>query len=313
MSLLGIPPAVVNALAAILAILVTATLIIAVMHFSRAQGAPAELVLRIRSWWVMFAVFTLAIALNPTVSIVFFALISYLALKEYFSLIPTRRADRSVLFWAYLAIAVQYYWVGIGWYGMFLVFIPIYVFLLLPMRMLLIGETTHFLRATGSLQWGLMLLVFGLSHLAFLLALPEANNPGAGGAGLVLYLVFLTQFNDVAQYVWGKLLGRHKVVPTVSPNKTMEGLIGGVLTTTLLAWLAGPWLTPLSGYQAAAAGLLIGFAGFIGDVNISALKRDLGVKDSGQLIPGHGGILDRVDSLTYTAPLFFHYLHYLHY
>lgn len=313
MTILGLQPTVAQALGGILGILVTATLIVGAMHLARAGGAPRELVLRLRSWWLMFVIFALAITLSPMVSIVFFALVSFLALKEYFSLVPTRRADRSVLFWAYLCIPVQYGWVAMGWYGMFVVFIPVYAFLLLPMRMLLIGETAHFLRASGSLQWGLMLLVFGLSHLAFLLALPEGGNPGAGGAGLVLYLVFLTQFNDVAQYVWGKMFGRHKVVPTVSPNKTVEGLLGGVLTTTLLAWLAGPWLTPLEGYQAAAAGLLIGFAGFIGDVNISALKRDLGIKDSGQLIPGHGGILDRVDSLTYTAPLFFHFLHYLHY
>jgi phosphatidate cytidylyltransferase len=245
--------------------------------------------------------------------LVFLAFVSFLALKEYLSLIPTRRADRRVLFWAYLAIPSQFYWVATGWYGMFIIFIPVYLFLLLPMRMVLIGETAGFLRAAGSLHWGLMLTVFNLSHMAFLLALPKEINPAGGGAGLVLFLMFLTQFNDVAQYVWGKTLGKHKIIPKVSPKKTWEGFLGGIATTTLAAWALAPHLTPLAGWEAPVAGLLIGLAGFVGDVNISALKRDLGIKDSGSLIPGHGGILDRVDSLTFTAPLFFHFLYYLHY
>jgi phosphatidate cytidylyltransferase len=158
-----------------------------------------------------------------------------------------------------------------------------------------------------------MTLVFGISHIAYLLALPESKNPAAGGAGLVLYLVFLTQFNDVAQYVWGKTLGRNKIIPKVSPNKTWEGLLGGVATTVVLAILLSRWLTPMRWSMALLAGLLIGTAGFIGDVTISALKRDIGLKDSGSILPGHGGILDRIDSLTYTAPLFFHFLYYSYY
>ena len=271
-----------------------------------------ELQQRINSWWVMITVFSLAMVLSKTVSLIFFGLISFLALKEYLSIIPTRRADRRVLFWAYLAIPFQYYWVAIDWYGMFIIFIPVYMFLLLPMRMVIIGETKRFLEAAGTLHWGLMALVFSISHLAYLLTLP-AEGFSAGGAGLVLFLVFLTQFNDVAQYVWGKLFGKHKIVPKVSPNKTWEGFLGGVFTTTLCAVLLSGLLTPLSLPMAVAAGLLISISGFIGDVTISALKRDIGVKDSGSLLPGHGGILDRVDSLTYTAPLFFHFIHYFYF
>jgi phosphatidate cytidylyltransferase len=159
----------------------------------------------------------------------------------------------------------------------------------------------------------LMTTVFSLSHMAFLLVLPTAGNPVAGGAGLLLYLLFLTQFNDVAQYVWGKLLGRRRVIPRVSPNKTWEGLLGGVTTTVALAVVLAPWLTPFATVEAAVAGLIIGAAGFAGDVTISAVKRDLGVKDSGSLLPGHGGILDRIDSLTFTAPLFFHFVWYRHF
>lgn len=311
---LDLPPlAVLWGIGGIFVLLVAASIVVAALRRLRPHRDYAELRARVASWWIMVTVFSVAIVLSRTVSIVFLGLISFLALKEYFSLIPTRRADRRVLFWAYLSIPVQFYWVGIGWYGMFIIFVPVYMFLFLPVAMIRIGETQGFLRSAGMLHWGLMTMVFSLSHTAFLLALPDDGNPGAGGAGLMLFLVFLTQFNDVAQYVWGKLLGRHKAVPTVSPGKTIEGLLGGVATTVLLAWILAPWLTPLAGWQAPAAGLLIGLAGFAGDVTMSALKRDLGVKDSGSLIPGHGGILDRIDSLTFTAPLFFHFVYYLHY
>ena len=300
-------------IAGVFAILVVANIVVFAMTRARPGRDYAELKTRISSWWVMVTVLAVAIVLSPVVSVAFLGFVSFLALKEYFSLIPTRRADRRVLFWAYLAIPIQFYWIGIEWYGMFIVFVPVYMFLFLPLAMLMTGKTDGFLRAAGSLHWGLMTMVFAIGHAAYLLALPDDGNPAAGSAGLLLFLIFLTQFNDVAQYVWGKLFGRNKVIPEVSPNKTVEGLLGGVATTTLLAWLIAPYLTPLISWEAPAAGLIIGFAGFVGDVTISALKRDLGVKDSGALIPGHGGILDRIDSLTFTAPLFFHYIYYLHY
>lgn len=300
-------------LAGLYVLLIVASSMLALMRRRQPERDLGELILRVRSWWLMVSVFTAALLLSRTVSIVFFAFVSFLALKEYLSLIPTRRADRRVLFWAYLAIPVQYYWVATGWYGMFVIFIPVYLFLLLPLRMVTIGEPRDFLRAVGTLHWGVMTMVFSLSHVAYLLVLPGPDMTDNGGAGLVLYLVALTQVNDVAQYLWGKRFGRRRIVPKVSPNKTWAGFIGGVVTTVLLAWAAAPLLTPLESGMALAAGLLIAVSGFVGDVTISALKRDLGVKDSGTLLPGHGGILDRVDSLTYTAPLFFHYVRYFYY
>jgi phosphatidate cytidylyltransferase len=304
------PPAIFYCLAAIFSLLLVASTTSAILGRVHPDQDYTELRQRIRSWWWIAGIVSLALLLDLTVSLFFLAFVSFLALKEYLSLVPTRRADRRVLFWAYLTIPVQYYWVGIGWYGMFIIFIPVYAFLFIPMRMVMVGVTDGFLRAAGTLQWGLMVTVFSLSHMAYLLALGGRSAP-AGGQGLLIYLLVLTQLNDVFQYLWGKLLGRHKVVPTVSPNKTLEGLLGGVLTTIVLAWFLSPLLTPLVGMQRLVAGLLIGLGGFVGDVVLSAVKRDLGVKDSGHSIPGHGGILDRVDSLTYTAPLIFHYLHYL--
>ena len=274
------------------------------------QGDPnGELALRVRSWWLLVGVFGGALLLNRTALIALLAFVSFLALKEYLSVIPTRRADRRVLFWAYGAIPVQYAFVWFENYGMFIIFVPVYMFLFLPMVMTLVGETQRFLTAIGTLHWGLMLTVFCLAHLAFLVVLP----PNGEGPQLLLYLVVLTQAGDVAQYLWGKRIGRHKVLPSVSPNKTVEGLLGGVATVTLLSLVLGTLLTPMPWYLALVVGFLLALAGFVGDVTISAFKRDLGIKDASSLIPGHGGILDRVDSLTYTAPLFFHIIRYVFY
>ena len=247
------------------------------------------------------------------ISLCILAFLSFLAFKEYLSLIPTRRTDHRVLFWAYLTIPIQYYLIAKGWYGAFIVFIPVYAFLFLTLRMVLIGETEGFLRSIGLLQWGLMTTVFSIGHVAYLLVLPKAGNPHGGGFALLLYLVFLTQINDVSQYWWGKALGRRQISPKVNRNKTWEGLLGGVCTTTLLAVILAPFLTPLGRWAAVGAGLIIGLGGFTGDITLSAVKRDLGIKNTSAMLPGRGGILDRIDSLTYAAPLFFHYLHYLYY
>ncbi len=313
MNTLNIPVNVQIAFIAIGCLLALASLISIWLVRAKPERDYSELRLRIKTWWIIVAVFAAAVLFNRTISVIVLGFISFLAFKEYLSLVPTRRADHRVLFWAYLAIPIQFYWVWIAWYGLFIIFIPVFVFLFLPMRMILIGETTGFLRAIGTLQWGLMITVFGLSHAAYMLVLPANINPAGGAMGLLIYLVFLTEINDISQYIWGKSFGKRKIVPKVSPNKTVAGFLGGVLTTTALAAVLAPFLTPLTLNEALGAGLLIGLAGFVGDVTISALKRDLGVKDSGSLLPGHGGILDRLDSLTYTAPLFFHYVYYLHY
>ena len=295
----------------IFGLLILATLTVVFMQKKRGKSY-GELMQRINSWWVMVVLFIMGALLDKTIAMIFFGLLSYLALKEYFSLIPTRLTDRRIIFYAYLSIIAQYFFAGIEWYGMFIIWIPVYIFLLLPFRQVLTGETSGFLENTSRVQWGLMMFVFGLSHIAYLITLPSIEGHLIAGVELTLYLVFLTQFNDVLQYVWGKSFGKRKIVPQVSPNKTVEGFLGALVTTTLLAVLLS-FLTPFTVIESVIAGLIIAIGGFIGDVVISMIKRDIGVKDSSSLIPGHGGILDRVDSLTYTAPLFFHYVYYLYY
>lgn len=293
----------------IVALLIIATLII---FLFLKETASLELKNRIKTWWWIVIAFIGGTMFNTSLAIIFFALVSYLALKEYFTLIPTRLTDRRIIFYAYLSIIVQYWLASIQWYGMFIIWIPVYLFLLLPFRQVLIGETKGFLEHTSRIQWGLMMFVFGLSHLAYMITLPPLAHSDVGGQELVLYLIVLTEFNDILQYLFGKAFGKHKIVPKVSPNKTVEGFLGAFVTVSLLA-LAFSFLTPLSWKEALLSGMIISGGGFIGDVVISMIKRDIGVKDSGNFLPGHGGMLDRIDSLTYTAPLFFHFVYYLYY
>lgn len=291
-------------------VLVFATAFVQVLSKIKPSKKWAEIRTRIKSWWgIVFLLFAVII-IGRNATIIFLAFLSFLCLKEYLSLIPTRRADRRVLFWGYLTIPIQYYWAYKNWYGNFISFIPVYIFLFIPLRMLIAGETKDFLRAASSIQWGLMITVFSISHLALMLTNFDGRNPVGDWPGLLLFLLILTEVNDVAQFISGKLFGKRKITPTISPNKTVEGLIGGMITSLVLGYFLAPLLTPIEAVAGLFFGLGISFFGFVGDVTISAVKRDIGVKDSGAIIPGHGGILDRVDSLTYTAPLFYHMLWY---
>ncbi|EPI2799691.1 phosphatidate cytidylyltransferase [Citrobacter koseri] len=300
-----------KSLAVIFALLLVATVVNGLLVLLRPGKDWQELTLRIRTWWVIIVLFSLAMLSPQWLALTFFALVSFIALKEFLTLAPSRQSDRMPLLWMFIAIPINYWLIGIGWYGMFVVFIPVYVFLFLPARMVLTGDTQGFLRTASQLHWSLMTTVFAFSHVAFLLVLPADGLQT--GALLVLFLVGLTEFNDIAQYLWGKSLGRIRVIPKVSPNKTLAGLLGGMVTTAVAAMILGPLLTPLNWPMALLAGVIIGITGFCGDVVMSAIKRDIGVKDSGTLLPGHGGILDRLDSLIFTAPVFFHFIRYFCY
>jgi len=302
--------------------LLLASLAVGLWQFVRPDRPLRKLHLRVSTWWMITITFGLSLALSPTAAIVFLGFVSFLALKEFLSMTPTRRADRRVLFWAYLAIPIQFYWVGTQWYGMFIIFIPVMLFAWLPTRMILAGETVGYLRAAGTLHWGLMVTVFSLSHAAFLLVLQPSQTPRVvpdypsldgtlhPGPGLLLLLVLMTQLNDLFQVGWGKAFGRRRFAPRVSRAKTISGFLGGLLTTILVTVAIGPMLTLLDWQRSLIAGGLVGVAGFAGDLNMAALKRDLGIRDFGATLPGHGGVLDRVDSLTFTAPLFFHFIYY---
>ncbi|HQZ27922.1 MAG TPA: phosphatidate cytidylyltransferase [Verrucomicrobiales bacterium] len=260
---------------------------------------------RTKSWWVMTAVFGLTLWLGHWTTVVLFGLISFLALREFITLNRTRPSDHHVLFWSFFVfIPVQYFLIGIQWYGMASIFIPVYVFTFIPIRKVLAGDVEDFLATTAKIQWGVLTCVYFVSHMPLIMTLPVKDWDRGNGA-LLFFFVFTVQASDVFQYLWGKSIGKRKIAPRFSPNKTVEGTIGGILSATL-AGMALSWVTPFSPGEAALMALLICTAGFFGGLVMSAIKRDLGAKDWGTGIAGHGGVMDRIDSLCFAAPLFFH-------
>jgi phosphatidate cytidylyltransferase len=265
---------------------------------------------RIKAWWGMVAVFALAFTFGKTVTLVLFAFVSFYCLREFISLTPTRPSDHKAIAAAfYLFIPLQYWLIGVEWLSMLTIAIPVYAFLLLPVLSLARkAEIEEFLPRTAKIQWGLMLTVFCISHAPALLIL---NIPGYDNFFLLFFLVTVVQLSDVMQYVFGKMFGRHKLAPTISPSKTVEGLIGGGAAATAIGaslW----WITPFTPLEAAGLALVIVIAGLLGGLVLSAVKRSLGAKDWGTMIQGHGGALDRMDSVSFAAPLFFHLVNYFY-
>ena len=299
--------------AGVLGVLLLASGIGALLKWRVAQGQPHAVIdnlnARVNAWWVMIGVIGLSFACGKGGVMVLFYLISFYALREFMSLAYTRRGDHAAIAVAfYIALPVQYFLIWIEWYGLYSIFIPVYAFLILPILAAVGGDTKRFLERTSKVQWGLMISVFCISHVPALLTL---NIPGFEDRNLLLiaFLVIVVQGSDVLQYVWGKLLGKRKVAPELSPSKTWEGLLGGVASATALGALLS-WATPFTPWQAALMSLIICVMGFFGGLVMSAIKRDRGVKDWGKMIEGHGGMLDRLDSVIFAAPIYFHALRY---
>ena len=305
-------PALVRLVGGILALLVVASALGAVLArkagSEAARATVANLNARIRAWWLMVAVFTIAVWTGGIGSIVLFALMSLLALREFVTLAPTRREDHRTLLWSFFAVTpLQYLLIAIRWYGLFAIMIPVYAFVLVAVSNVIAGRTDRFLERTATIHWGLMVCVYCVSHAPALLIL---EIPGyRSNAKLLVFLVLVVQLSDVLQYVFGKLFGRHPIAPVISPNKTWEGFLGGVIAASGIG-TALWWATPFTPVEALAMSIAITLAGFAGGLVMSAIKRDRGVKDYGALIAGHGGMLDRIDSLCFAAPVFFHLTRY---
>jgi phosphatidate cytidylyltransferase len=295
------------------AVLVVASVIGQVLKFRVAKGQPHDvidnLVARVNAWWIMVGVIAVAFFVGKWGVLALFAFISTAALREYLRVAKVQALDRkSVIYMFALFLPTQYALIAIEWYGLYSIFIPVYAFLLLPVMSALTDDTERFLERCAKIQWGLVICVFCISHVPALMTL---GIPGFEGKQLQLiaFLVLVVQGSDVLQYVWGKLIGRHKVAPKLSPSKTVEGLVGGVASATALG-AALYWITPFTPLQAAGISFTICMMGFLGGLVMSAIKRDAGVKDWGHMIEGHGGMLDRLDSLAFAAPVYFHFIRY---
>lgn len=287
-----------------------ALLAVHLVYFFLSRLQPAKnystMAMRIHTWWGMFVILCCATLFSPLVSLLSLVVLTFFALREYFAMIKTRKADRRLHLWAYLSIPIQYYWIYTDWYGMFIVFLPIYVFLFLPLPRLLSKGTSGFVRNVSSVQWGLMLMVFGLSHLAYF----PFNSPEFG-PGLVLYLVVLTQLNDAVHYLASLYAGKRRVVPTANPYLTWEGFAIAFVFTSLTSSLICSYLTPFSPRLGLLSGMIISVCGFFGGLTVSALKRDLLTRDDGRPVAAGRSYLSQIDSLTYTSPIFFHLIRFV--
>ncbi len=264
------------------------------------------MILTTRSWWFMALGITVVIIAPPIYGTILIAYVSFVALREMFSISGFRESDRTAIFVAYFAIPIQYYLAYQNLYFELLIFIPIIMLIAIPFILVLAGKTHRIGRSMSIIPALLLLTVYMISHIVLFYHV-EIPDFTAGSGGLILFVVIITSLNDVFQFAWGKLLGRHKILPNVSPNKTWEGFIGGVFSSAGLAVLIRV-LTPLTIKEAFISGLILSIMGFIGDSVMSAIKRDLQIKDTDDLIPGHGGAMDRLDSLVVTAPIFYYLL-----
>ncbi len=283
------------------------------------RGADADLKRKrmgsLKVWWTLTLLISVAAIFGRPGAAVLLAVASWLGLGEFLNLIGRERIGRPGVTVAFACVPLQYFLIATGMTEAAQWLLPTGSLLLLSTARLAGGRTEGYIRTTAATYWGIMLLVYCLSHAALLVSLPASKQPPVGVAGWFLFVVIVTEMDDIAQALVGRVIGRRKITPTISPNKTWEGFAGGVLTSVLLSLLLAPWLTTFPAastgrglLMTVSAGLLIVVAAFLGDINMSGIKRDVGVKDGSTILPGMGGVIDRVDSLTFTAPAFYFFL-----
>ena len=275
----------------------------------------------LRTWWILATCVCIALVAGRPGMCLLMASASVLALREFVPLVASRTCDRLAARSLYATLLVSCILLLLGEVRMWSVGMPFLIILLPCLSGLVQGEPRGYVSSTSSLIYGGLLLVYALSHTVVLFAVPQTQSGPIGPAGWFLYLLLLTEINDIAQALIGRRFGAHKrhcITPVISPNKTWEGFLGGLGATMLLSVLLASELTTLTAFQipltndlslpGAATPLVSGagiaLLGFLGDINMSAIKRDAGVKDGSQLLPGMGGMIDRIDSLTFTAPAF---------
>jgi len=272
----------------------------------------------LKTWWILALLLSVSVQFEVAGAAVLMAVAGVLGFREFIRLIGVNAVGRATVACAFGLIPVHYGLIVGGCDSVARGMLPVATVMIVGGLRACRGQVEGYTRLTAATVWGLLLLVYAPSYSLFLFRLSDAANTPVGPAGWFLYLVILTEANDIAQAIIGRSLGRTKMTPVVSPNKSWEGFVGGLATTTVLAIELAPWLktirntgntatgsTAAGVLTSAAAGGLIAVSGFLGDINMSAVKRDAGVKDGGALLPGHGGVIDRIDSLSFSAPVFY--------
>ena len=294
--------------AGIASVLIVASIVGGGLKITVAKGEPHATIdnlnARVNAWWIIAAVVGLALVAGRTGATILFALASLIALREFAGSSAIGRTDTTLLVSFIFVLPFQYFAVHAGWTAIYSTFIPLFAFVTLLAYAIVRREDMELRRRIAIAQEGVVLCVYCISFVPALLTLDIAHYEGRN-AFLLLFLLVVVQGSDVLQYIWGKLVGRHKLAPRVSPAKTVEGAVGGVLSATALGAVLSP-MTPFTALQATLVSLLITVLGLAGGLLVSSIKRERGLKDWGTLIPGHGGMFDRLDSLCFSAPVFFY-------
>ncbi len=280
---------------------------------------------RLNAWWLMCAILVFGLLLQPVGTVVLFGLVSFWALREFITMAPTRRGDHRALFWALIVFTpLQYLLIGmeranflwsqqIDFYGLYSIMIPVYASLYVPARIALSGDHKRFLERSAQITFGLLICVYALSYAPALINLQLAKSNGmpwnGSPAGLLFFFILMSQLSDILQWSWGHLVGRRIIAPEVSGSRTWEGFAGGTLSAGLIGATLF-WVTPFTFWEAACMSMVIGVMGMFGGMTMSAIKRDRGVNDYGSLVLGHAGVLDRIDTLCFAAPVFYHLTHF---
>ena len=264
---------------------------------------------RLRSWWLMCAILIAGLVIGPAGTVVLFGMIAFWALREFITMTPTRRGDHRALFWVLVIFTpLQFFLVGLNdERQMFKVLLPLIAALFVPMRIALANDEKRFLERSAKILIGILICVYALSFAPAILYLEIVDSTGElwnANKGLLFFFVLITQLNDVMQFGWGKLIGRNLIADRINTSRTSEGVIAAAASSALLGALFC-WVTPFLFWQAALIAVVISLTGFAGGLTMSAIKRDRGVKDFGTLLQGHAGILDRIDSLCFAAPVFY--------
>jgi len=299
----------------------------------RRAALAVEIRTRTNTWWWMVAIFLVAIATHRIVSFAFLSFLCFSALREFYSLMPMKEVtgdktlafkDRVAVLFSYLAVPAMAWVAYVNWFDLFIILIPVYLFLLNPIIFVLQGRTEGALKSLGIVSIGSMFFAFNLGHSLFMINI---------GPMVLLYCFTLTEVRDLLSYwvgkAFAKLAAAHpgsalarilevRVAAAVSPRKTWAAGAVAALLVALLSLAFVPLMPPFpdgtfSWPVAMALGFLIGFLGLMGDLVFSMVKRDLGTKDSGTILPGHGGIIDRVDSLVFTVPVTFHVIYWVYF
>lgn len=266
----------------------------------------------LRTWWILAIIWGGCLLAGRLGVCLLLTVASLIAFYEYAGLLGIRESERPAVFAAYAIAVINYLLILFDQASAFVIFVPLGALAIIALVQILQGKANDYIRTTGAIFWGMMVLFYGMGHAAYLFIHPAFAAGPAGPAGWFLYLMILTESNDIFQAQVGRSIGAHKrhlITPSLSPKKTWEGFLGGLVATLVLATLLAPWLTTLGMLKGPlAVGVVIAVAGFFGDINMSGIKRDCGVKDGSQLLPGMGGLVDRIDSLTFTAPAFVYLL-----